>query len=242
MRGYFEDEQEEREVRRRDTELTLGAGAILGIIFCLLALCGLCFWLGYRVGFRNSSAIAAAPQSPAQTAAPDQEPLQASDNIPKPSADEQSPAEAPATSDGAAAPTGNSGANPAGQQNPAPAATPPSAPAPAAPAQQQTQPPVRPALPAANATQSGQTASAPNVHPALPGATTYMVQVAAVSHQEDADVLVGALRRRGYPATEMHDTSDGLIHVRIGPFTSRDDATRMCTKLLNDGYNAMIEP
>ena len=69
-----------------------------------------------------------------------------------------------------------------------------------------------------------------------------MVQVAAVTHQEDADVLVSALRRRGYPVNELHEATDGLIHVRIGPFASRDDATRMCTRLLNDGYNAMIQP
>ncbi len=69
-----------------------------------------------------------------------------------------------------------------------------------------------------------------------------MVQVAAVSHEEDADVLVNALRKRGYAATETHESGDGLIHVRIGPFTSRAEANRMCTRLLDDGYNAMIQP
>jgi cell division septation protein DedD len=69
-----------------------------------------------------------------------------------------------------------------------------------------------------------------------------MVQVAAVSHAEDADVLVGALRKRGYAVTARREPADGLIHVRIGPFTSRDDASRMCKRLLDDGYNAMIQP
>ena len=69
-----------------------------------------------------------------------------------------------------------------------------------------------------------------------------MVQVAAVSHQEDADVLVGALRRRGYTVTAQREPSDGLIHVRVGPFATREEANRMCTRLLNDGYNAMILP
>ena len=69
-----------------------------------------------------------------------------------------------------------------------------------------------------------------------------MVQIAAVSHQEDADVLVGALRKHGYTVAARRDPADSLIHVRIGPFSNRDDANRWRTKLLNDGYNAMIQP
>ena len=69
-----------------------------------------------------------------------------------------------------------------------------------------------------------------------------MVQVAAVSHEEDADVLVGALRKRGYAVTARREPADGLIHVRIGPFSTRDDANRMCRRLLDDGYNAVVEP
>jgi cell division septation protein DedD len=69
-----------------------------------------------------------------------------------------------------------------------------------------------------------------------------MVQVAAVSHAEDADVLVDALRKRGYAVTERRDPADGLIHVRIGPFASREEANRWRDKLLGDGYNAIVQP
>jgi DedD protein len=69
-----------------------------------------------------------------------------------------------------------------------------------------------------------------------------MVQVAAVSHPEDAGVLVNALRKRGYAVNAQRETSDGLIHVRIGPFATHDEANRMCTRLLNDGYNAIVQP
>ena len=55
-------------------------------------------------------------------------------------------------------------------------------------------------------------------------------------------MLANALRKRGYAVTAQREPSDGLIHVRIGPFSSRDEANRMCMKLLNDGYNAMIQP
>jgi cell division septation protein DedD len=69
-----------------------------------------------------------------------------------------------------------------------------------------------------------------------------MVQIAAVSHQEDAEVLVSALRKRGYTVTARRQPSDSLIHVQIGPFTNRNDANAMRLKLLNDGYNAIVQP
>jgi cell division septation protein DedD len=67
-----------------------------------------------------------------------------------------------------------------------------------------------------------------------------MVQVAAVSHQEDANVLVAALRRHGYAATTRRESGDGLIHVQVGPFFSRNEANAMSQRLLGDGYNANV--
>jgi cell division septation protein DedD len=69
-----------------------------------------------------------------------------------------------------------------------------------------------------------------------------MVQIAAVSHKEDADVLVGALANRGYAVSARRQPGDSLIHVCIGPFNDREEANRWRIKLLNDGYNAMIQP
>lgn len=69
-----------------------------------------------------------------------------------------------------------------------------------------------------------------------------MVQIAAVSHQEDADVLVSALRKHGYVVSTRHDPADDLLHVQVGPFASHADAASMRQRLLNDGYNAIIEP
>jgi DedD protein len=83
-----------------------------------------------------------------------------------------------------------------------------------------------------------QKGSAPTVHEAVP----LMVQIAATSDAEEVDVLVGALRMRGYTVTVRSDPADNLIHVRIGPFYSRDDADRWRVKLLADGYNAIIQP
>lgn len=69
-----------------------------------------------------------------------------------------------------------------------------------------------------------------------------MVQIAALTHSEDADALVEALHRHGYPVTARREPADGLVHVRVGPFSSRDEASRTRQKLLADGYNAVIQP
>jgi len=68
-----------------------------------------------------------------------------------------------------------------------------------------------------------------------------MVQIAAVSNQEDADVLAGALRKRGYAVTLLRDPYDSLIHVRIGPFSGSSEAEKWREKLLSDGYNAIVQ-
>ena len=68
-----------------------------------------------------------------------------------------------------------------------------------------------------------------------------MVQVAAISRQEDAQILVAALRRRGYSAVIRNDSKDSLLHIQIGPFATRDEARAMRVKLLADGYNAILK-
>ncbi len=224
MNAYFDDEEPEPERPRRDTEFTLGSGALLAMFFGLVLICGLCFGVGYAVGHRTPGPGAATPK---QTAAPDQEPLQGNSSIPKPSAFAQAAVPAPSGDTQSAAIDG--GGSPA-QAN---------APAGAQGGAASTQ--VRPVLPAFNAPQAVQVAGAQNVHPALP-AVPLMVQIAAVSNPEDASVLSSALRKRGYTVTAQREPADGLIHVRIGPFNSRDDANRMCLRLLNDGYNAIIQP
>ena len=67
------------------------------------------------------------------------------------------------------------------------------------------------------------------------------MQIAAVSHQEDADVLLSALRRRGYTVLTRSDAADKLIHVQVGPFGNRKEAETMRQKLAGDGYNAFIK-
>jgi cell division septation protein DedD len=87
---------------------------------------------------------------------------------------------------------------------------------------------------------SGQSGN--SVAPASTSATVLMVQIAAVPDEEDAEVLVNALRKHGYAVTAHREPVDNLIHVRIGPFSNRNDANATRLKLLNDGYNAIMQP
>ena len=73
------------------------------------------------------------------------------------------------------------------------------------------------------------------------GTGSIMVQIAAVSHQEDADLHEGALRSRGYSVTARPASSDGFIHVQVGPFSDKKAAEAMKQRLLADGYNAILK-
>lgn len=84
------------------------------------------------------------------------------------------------------------------------------------------------------------TPALPVAVPAGPGASI-MVQIAAVSHHEDADVLISALSRRGYTVAIRQEPQDKLFHVQIGPFANRKDADAMRQRLLADGYNAIVK-
>lgn len=231
MRGVFDEEGDEPARPRRDTELTLSTGMQLLLVLGLLLLCGLCFGLGYFAGHHGAQPAPTADQPAAGT----QPTTQASGSQSKPSATVQPAAPPPVQN---ATPQGDgsqAASNPV--QAPVPVVVPVAAPPASNPAvPPASQPLVRPALPAP--VNAPLVASGSNVHPAV----QLMVQIAAVSHQEDADVLVGALRRRGYAVSARRDPVDNLIHVRIGPFNDRDEANRWRMKLLNDGYNAMIQP
>ena len=68
-----------------------------------------------------------------------------------------------------------------------------------------------------------------------------IVQIAAVSHQEDAEVLLSALRRKGYSVVARQEPQDHLIHIQIGPFPTKREAELTRQRLLADGYNAIVK-
>ena len=78
--------------------------------------------------------------------------------------------------------------------------------------------------------------------PAKPATTAiFIVQIAAVSHREDADSLLAALEQRGYTVYIRQEPQDKLLHVQVGPFNTRKDADAMRQHLLADGYNAIVK-
>jgi cell division septation protein DedD len=65
--------------------------------------------------------------------------------------------------------------------------------------------------------------------------------VAAVSKQEDAEILVSALRKKQYPVFIANVPGDPLFHVQVGPFSTQLDAETMRNRLAGDGYNAIVK-
>jgi cell division septation protein DedD len=229
QRGYGGTAFEPVQPERRDRELTLGP-FVLTLLGCgLFTLCGLCFVFGYTVGHRyaeTSTTISVPPPAPrglSQPASPQSKPAAGQSG-----AQPQAPAETTDSSD--ASDTDSTGAGTPAAVAAAPAGNPSGA-------------GVHTVAAATQPAAVTQPATGGIVQPALSSqATGIMVQIAAVSHPEDADVLVGALRKRGYAVSARRDPTDGLLHVQIGPFANRSDAYAMRQKLLNDGYNAIVQP
>lgn len=212
--------KEELAPARDATELTLGGGALIGLGGGLFLLCAVCFGIGYAVGHRSSPDQATTSDSSTQYSNKQVIPKGSGT---KPGASGQPPIQQQVTST-----AGGDGTAAADQAGPA---GPQAELKPAADAQS------HPGDPRADGTQSQ---GAFQVQPAKV-AQGWMVQIAAVSHAEDAEVLVDALRKRGYSVAARRDASDNLIHVQTGPFVNRNDANAMRQKLLNDGYNAIVQ-
>ncbi len=100
------------------------------------------------------------------------------------------------------------------------------------PAADATAKPADTALPAPTAPAA---ADAPNL-----SGSSYFVQVAAVTKQEDADALVDALKKKSYAAFSSTQ-ADKFIHVQVGPFTDIKEAEATRAKLVGDGYNPILK-
>jgi hypothetical protein len=215
----------------RDRELTLGPMMLIGLALGLCAVCAMCFLWGYSVG-HHGAVQAVAPQASANNSVAMQ--LDSGQSKPAPSPNSPQPpavAQAVPAEDGIAPAAGNSDA-PVTASYAASISSLGSTGSAAV---------VQAALPA-QPTAAQRTAASAQVRPALGQGTPWMVQIAAVSQQEDADVLESALRKHGYVVSAQRDPTDNLLHVQVGPFATHADAASMRQRLLNDGYNAIIEP
>jgi DedD protein len=204
-RPVYEDEED----LKRERELTLSTGVILGIFLALVVLCGAFFGLGYKMGTHQPVPLGTA-------ANPDgTQPSSGMFSGFKPAAG--SPMGS-STGSGSQPAAGTSGSGAVRHVAPVAESVPP--------------------------------AAAPSVHATTPVVTTpeqsaatgsFVVQVAAVSHEEDAQLLVSALRAKGYPVSAHADAGDKFFHIQVGPYTNMKDAAAAKQRLLADGYQPIIK-
>ncbi len=208
----------------QDTEITLGTGRLLGLFFGFVLVCGIFFGIGFTMG--RSAAAAGGPITTAPAV-----PSVAVPTGAKPTAGK----DVPVTD----CPAGQN-CTPASSAAAAPADAAATAPAPEA----QTEAPKAESAAAPPHTEAAVSPAAEVTHAAAAGTTPqpgFVVQIAAVSKKEDADTLLGALRKKSYPVFLAPDTGDHLFHVQIGPFADRKEAQAMKEKLAGDGYNAIVK-
>lgn len=203
------------EDEEQDREVTLGMASLLGIFLGLAVLCGVVFGVGYSMGKRFS------PPPQMSAAAPSHS------NVKQASTPQEIPAANVEPSSASADET---------DQAPVPTPQPTVQPAVATLTHSAKKPSAQTVAEAAAPPASGLQANA------VPAATGMMVQIAAVSRQEDAQILVSALRQRGYEVNIRREPQDRLLHVQVGPFATRSAAKAMQARLLASGYNAIIKP
>ena len=222
-----EDALDERH-GRADREIHLGTTMILGIFFALAVLCAVFFGFGYATGRKSvvpSAVLSPGAQSgtfagfkPAAGSTVENSPVQSAG--PGVTVPYETPTATPKT------------------------VTPP----PAVAAEREIGEDVSSVETPATSTSASRAVSATPVPAAdVPsvsgsgGGGSAIVQIAAVSHQEDADLLVTTLKRRGYAVAVRNEPQDKLLHVQVGPFSSHKDADAMRQKLLADGFNAIVK-
>lgn len=216
MNSLLDDDEDD--VEPADRELTLSTGVILGIFLALVLLCGAFFGFGYKMGSHQSAApLVGATTDGTQPESTQTESAQTGSSTFsgfKPAAG--SPAGSAARAQEPVAETAGSGEAPRGSR----------------------------------AAESESRAAAAAVHEAAPVVTTpeqpvaagsYVVQVAAVSHEGDAQLLVTALKAKGYPVSAHTEPQDKFFHIQVGPFASMKDAAAAKARLVADGYQPIIK-
>jgi len=213
----------------QDTEVTLSTGKLLAIFFGMVMVCAVFFSFGYMIGHGSREQQPVVTDS-AQLAAPVQNPG------PKPSPGKTMPADAAAST-----------TQPCEADDPN--CTPPAATQDAN--ENSTSNELSFVKPASDASAAGANTKAAGVSGSAATAAIektapefspgFMVQVAAVSKQEDAEVLANALRKKQYPVVLVPNQQSNLFHVQVGPFAQLKDAEAMRLRLANDGYNAILK-
>jgi cell division septation protein DedD len=208
------------ETDEQDREISLGTTTILGIFFALALLCAVFFGFGYSLGRRSSLPVT----TPAEVTAGSQS-----------SASKPAPGSLAAQTIKQSAGATESAIAPVDPPSTAAVDTQPSTTS--APPKAVVTP--RPTVAEPVSLTVTKPAAVPVVA-ASPSPGSPVVQVAAMSHQEDADVVAVDLKRRGYTVAIRREPQDKLFHVQIGPFATKKEADAMRQHLQTDGYNSAI--
>ena len=219
-----DDDVDDLQGRAHHRELTLSNGTILGIFLGLALLLALFFGFGYNMG--NKARQAAIPPAADNTDATAASGTNFNSFKPAAGSPAGQPATTPHPTDSGPADVGSAPVYNVPPGSPAHTNTPAD---PTATAEKPAPISLHPA-----------TAVEPSPNPVTASTGTFVVQVAAVSHQEDATLLVNALHAKGY-SVSAHPGADNLIHIQVGPFSTHKEADSMRQQLLSDGYNAIVK-
>lgn len=227
-----------------DTEITLGTGKLLGLFFMLALTCGLFFAVGYSLGKTSAREQAlknqAAATDVADTEAENGKPATATGGNASSSKQATQAANAPApdlTFYKAVKEDPRAGATPAQTQKASETAA----------VDTKKNALAKPNEPLAESDSAAEkktaTAASTQSSPQASPGGTYLVQIAAVSHEEDAAALAGALRKKSYAASVVNSPTgkDKLFHVVLGPYASLPDAQAMKAKLEGEGYSPIVK-
>lgn len=200
----------------QDFELILGSKQILSVIFLIIAVFGMCFLVGYSIGYDRADldrelvvkAIGPVVEFPGTVRIPDallENPLalESKLEIASQSGDSTEPEKTHILAASTTAPI---------VDNPRPSRS--------------RKPPT--ALPASATVDSATIAR--SIH----------LQVAALRVQSDARLLANKLSAKGYPASLFSQSGDEWVRVLVGPFITTDAAKKYRRKLKSEGFHSIL--
>lgn len=232
-----------------DTEITLGVGKLLGLFLLLAAICAIFFSIGFSLGKTSGHEQAVNDQPAAAPVSADSGPSTPNDT--KPSAAVATKSDTESTTAPASNTADQQGSltfyNAVKENDKAQQAATESKAAgeqPTGPKVVAAATPIIATPPAAQPTAAAARGSEVMSHTSpVTGPGTMVVQIAAVSREDDAVALAGALRKKNYNVFVVNNpvTNDKLYHVQVGPFSTLADAEAMKAKLVAEGYNPIIK-
>ena len=208
----------------QDQEVTLGTGRLLGLFFGLVIVCALFFSMGFSLGRKS----AAEPVLAAGTA------VIHTSGATKPSPTVPETPVKPDCASGGECPPDN-GARSSSDELTFYKAVEQNEP------KAKLESPAKPPAPQASTRTIESKPTTPEATKPVSLSVGYLVQVAAVTKQDDADALVNALRKKNYPVLTTNGPTDKFYHVQVGPFRDVREAESMRSKLTGDGYNPILK-